>query len=63
MAKVQKTYTAEFKTAHRPNEKWTGDITAVWTRCRLALCRRGSRSLLTARDWMGHGSHSRGNVD
>lgn len=29
-------------TANRPNEKWTGDITAVWTRCRMALRRRGS---------------------
>lgn len=26
----------EFSAAH-PNEKWAGDITAVWTRCRLAL--------------------------
>jgi len=42
-------------TASRPNEKWTGDITAVWTYEGWLAPFGRTRSVLTAGDRMGDG--------
>lgn len=46
-------------TASHPNEKWTGDITAVWTIRVMALACRGVGSVFTTCDRMGDGGDPR----
>lgn len=41
-ARVAPNVLAQDFTASRPNEKWTGDMTAIWTGCRMALPSSGA---------------------
>ena len=45
-------------TANCPTEKWTGDITAVWAGCRVALPGSGAESVFAMGDWPGNGDDS-----
>lgn len=49
--------------ASRPDEKWTGDITAVWTGCRMALPGGRAGSFLAACHRLGNGGNPGRNVD
>jgi len=49
--------------ASRPDEKWTGDITAIWTGCRMAILGSRARSVLSAGDQVGDGGDPKGNTD
>lgn len=43
--------------ANRPDEKWTGDITAVWTGCRMAVPGGRAGSVLAASHRLGNGGN------
>lgn len=54
-ARVAPHVLAQDLTATRANEKWTGDVTDVWTSEGWLAPSSGTRSLLASRDGMGTG--------